>query len=572
MSEEGQLLFISDLEGCLPEFLSQKQNVSLCDKSLYEKDGALWYFLTNKKNKIAFLGDYFDKGPGVEESIISIANLSNHKDFSGQVHIILGNRDINKLRLFYELKNKDCFKNTTGGWPIWNDFFKNANALLTEQEEDHRSSSKEDELINIILTESMGADGLTPKWCNDDNTCKDKQKIYIKQLVKVFTDPTDPSVFAKAVKTIFQKGNIVEFDRDFKVLMSHAGGFDNIVFDNYEARIENIREELSNSATAIIAKAPMPSESTESLSASPSAPPTTNTTEQPSANYFAKIELARNLLMGPYSGTRDTTFSLDNLPVYNSILRTVVTSVFDNSAAEPVPDFFILQASGLKPDISIDDENPANGVNLEKFASFIQSCGSGCGTGLHQDKKAISNYVTSYDNTTILSDNKIKFIAHGHVPHCLPFPLIVSHKHVTFLHNDTSNGQKQTKYVGETINKLPLSFIEKKGDAMNGRIGLLSESGILTKISKNTEDMPTDFNNEYRAFISEMNETPMTLDNLKNSIVWNGLNTAKVNTPAATATPASGGKTRRRRKNRSRNSKKASSKRRPRRNRSRNRK
>jgi hypothetical protein len=59
-----QLLFISDIEGCLPSTITgEEQNTSLCESKQYDLSGALYKFL-EKRNKIAFLGDYFDKGPG----------------------------------------------------------------------------------------------------------------------------------------------------------------------------------------------------------------------------------------------------------------------------------------------------------------------------------------------------------------------------------------------------------------------------------------------------------------------------------------------------------------------------
>lgn len=102
----SQLLMISDIEGCVPNFGKNAenpgidQNTSLCELSTYTKE-LTWFLTVNPANEIAFLGDYFDKGPGVAGSIIGIAHL--HAKFPKQVHIILGNRDINKFRIAYEI-------------------------------------------------------------------------------------------------------------------------------------------------------------------------------------------------------------------------------------------------------------------------------------------------------------------------------------------------------------------------------------------------------------------------------------------------------------------------------------
>jgi hypothetical protein len=592
---DGQLLFISDLEGCVPNWTPNAnnptppyipQNVSLCAEETYADDGPLCKFLSNKKNKIAFLGDYFDKGPGAETSIIGIAKLKT--DFSGQVHIILGNRDINKLRLFYELKDKNCFKDITNGWQTWSRFFTEAKHF-TEAEK----VEKEDEthnLVDIILRLSMGADGLNPYWCEDKRDCQTNQKNYISKLVSVFTDPNDLSDFAKAVKTIFNEGKIVIYDSDFNVLMSHAGGFDKIVFEGYAKRIKQIKTALENNKNSY---------------------------------YFDKMEIARKGLEGEIStltsrlgllegdtsteptisqpnpqsnedtGTLVNDYDINNengsFKLSNQILESVVKSIFgdkvtppsDDKVTPPSDDFFILQASGLKPTAD-------GGDNSQIFASFIQSCGSGCG------QPPASKYLTELFKPKITYNNKkINFIAHGHVPHCLPFPLIVENNDTIFIHNDTSNGQKQTKNVGEAITTLPLAYLEKSGP----KIGVI-ENGKMTPYSRG-ESFPSALN-DYKTLIIDMNEKgPIKANTIETRIKWDGYKTAvsatteaSAEVPAeapatepeaaavaaateaapAPAPTATGGKTRRRRKNRSRNSKKASSKRRPRRNRSRKRK
>jgi hypothetical protein len=87
VSSGAKLLMISDIEGCVPNFFSTPQNTSLCELETYTK--TLKGFLeSNKKNEIVFLGDYFDKGPGVVTSICGIAYL--HKTYPNRVHITEG--------------------------------------------------------------------------------------------------------------------------------------------------------------------------------------------------------------------------------------------------------------------------------------------------------------------------------------------------------------------------------------------------------------------------------------------------------------------------------------------------
>ena len=95
MSDCETLLFIGDLEGCQAKsHKNVPQSNLLCKQKTYN---AISGILSDEKIHVAFLGDYFDQGPHMMESIKGIANLiEKHKD---QVHVILGNRDLNKMRL-----------------------------------------------------------------------------------------------------------------------------------------------------------------------------------------------------------------------------------------------------------------------------------------------------------------------------------------------------------------------------------------------------------------------------------------------------------------------------------------
>ena len=110
-NKKSQLIFISDLEGCATKFFNKNQSTQVCTKDFFDK---IDNFLSkNDYNKVAFLGDYFDKGMDFKETIERIINLyekhnnkilyEKHNNKIKKVHIILGNRDINKLRLFHEL-------------------------------------------------------------------------------------------------------------------------------------------------------------------------------------------------------------------------------------------------------------------------------------------------------------------------------------------------------------------------------------------------------------------------------------------------------------------------------------
>jgi hypothetical protein len=102
-NENGRMIFISDLEGCaeFKPFTTFPQSREVCSEDFFNN---IEMFLNEdgKNNKVAFLGDYFDGGNFFSKIIKRIILL--YKKYSEgiknkKVYIILGNRDINKLRL-----------------------------------------------------------------------------------------------------------------------------------------------------------------------------------------------------------------------------------------------------------------------------------------------------------------------------------------------------------------------------------------------------------------------------------------------------------------------------------------
>jgi len=151
-----KLLMFSDIEGC------QKWNLVGSKKGDLEQSGFLCNpaFYTEMKKRllddenlnIAFLGDYFDQGMGVYDSIIGMNKLLTefNNDGKERIFVILGNRDVNKLRFCFELANKDTVVGIPNGqnrWNIWGNFYDNLG----------KKNCHEVALVNHILFESMGA-------------------------------------------------------------------------------------------------------------------------------------------------------------------------------------------------------------------------------------------------------------------------------------------------------------------------------------------------------------------------------------------------------------------------------
>ena len=437
----SQLLFISDIEGCLQMAVQKDhegkivkdtnmndnyivQNVSLCHLKNYLPSGPLYVFLSkHPKNKIAFLGDYFDKGPGVANSIKGITFL--HKCFQDRVHIILGNRDVNKFRLGYEvLQPQGMTPDKT--WDFWKPFYGKYNVTTADNYTRFRT----------ILNDSMGA-GPNPDGAIISNQLyglgdvHKAARIGAYYLTKVFDNNAKPldfgitdadtnkpelNTFVNDCRYLFKNGDIVKDDKDYKVLMSHAGGFNKCILQN-PSFFNNIMDKNKND------------------------------------KYFDAMEKMRQSLDCKNFNYNDDAnlVSIDEAVTYhNGLYKNFVTAYFNTADRNSIlPQHLLLQAMGLKPDKN--DE-----FSFSNFASFIQSCGSGCGI-IDDDKSMgfIGNLGT------------YKAIAHGHVPHCMRHPLLIkrndiNQNDIVFISNDTSNGNRP--YEGGLLSSLPLSYIQKPGE------------------------------------------------------------------------------------------------------------
>jgi len=290
----GKLLFVSDLEGCAPKSPSGKdQSQYLCSEPFFDM---LDNFLSEESlNKVAFLGDYFDQGPYVVDSINHIMELYNK--YKERVIIILGNRDLNKLRLIYEVNTQMPVGEKH--WSAWTKFYTTP------------ATSPMERLQNIV-SNSMGA-----KWpLILDPALNPEQSAYL--LVRAFSEPAATGLpafelkgkyaeFVTSCRALFTAGKIVTIDYQYHVLLSHAGGAEPFILHG-QYYYDNIIN-------------------------------TINTDDF----YFNKIEIVRQELQKPPLGE-----ALFSEIVYNSPLENI-PSMFD-SVEEPPPEFFLIQGLGLKPD------------------------------------------------------------------------------------------------------------------------------------------------------------------------------------------------------------------------------
>ena len=449
---DGQLIFVSDLEGCLDTSLAgKKQSKVVCSKFFFDKIDT---FLSKKiYNKVAFLGDYFDKGNDfiyTIQRIIELYEKYNLLSNPKKVHIILGNRDINKLRLFYELDNKEIKieKNEINStinsqvtnsknnknilWKLWDKFYKlyfnnilqnNTNSLYNRFE--------------IILANSMGEIQSKEDYIFIFN--------YFKNILS--NNITEDNInFTK----LFNYGLIADYDPDYKVLLSHAGGIGSFLFHN-QSYYNSIFEKFIPYDNNILI-------------------------------YFNNIEIARRELMKKPKGS--DIYNGNNIYEILQIINGPLKNFINN---KDMSNFFLLQALGLKPD----------NVGGDHFVSFVQSCDCVSCKGPINNNIKNKTGKTSYDKEYKLFLNKlvsldIKFISFGHNPICIPIPLIYrrpENLNIIFIANDVSNGYRYANI--NTIYKMPLAYIEKESVSnFNVGVGAFKESNNKNMLNSNISDLP----------------------------------------------------------------------------------
>jgi len=461
-----KLLMFSDIEGC------QKWNLAGPKKGTFEQSGFLCdpAFYTEMKKRlvddenlsIAFLGDYFDQGMGVYDSINGLNKLLTEFNKNGKerVFVILGNRDVNKLRFCFELAKKDTVVGIPDGqnrWKLWGNFH------------DHLGEKKDNEvaLVNHILFESMGAKidmetfhtngkpeaklvglhSFLPSSLSEEQ--KQDSQLALKYLkVALGIEPRgDDTQDALDLLDFFSKCKLAHlFDGPGgKVLLAHGGGFDSDAFfdqpyvysfekteavtgKNYHIMLEEFRRKLSLTVQS--------------------------GGDREAAQRYGDDQSKRNKYL-----RKQVPYSVD---VYNTLLRDVLKEI---RLVQFTWKFVLLQALGLKP----DDEDA-------RYKSLIQSCSQ---EGCNGPNKELSSDKGGTKLAKILKDSGITHVSYGHKPVCFPIPLIYQRstiKGVTFISNDTSNGNRKTKNIGDnTVVGTSITF--KSDNSVETQVELVTLDG-----------------------------------------------------------------------------------------------
>ena len=500
------LYMVSDSEGCQENRNTTNNSVTqssaICSPPFFAE--ITEKMEKNPNMKFAFLGDYFDQGPKVRQSIEGMMKL--YTTFGKErVFIILGNRDVNKLRFMFELNNKlTTLKESDPRWGTWKGYYDGLDVKQADL-------SSVDHVTHILFT-SMGANkdiGLT-SFLPDEQSAKAADsagKVAIAQATKgkveieLKRDPDSAENKSKLTKAIeelnaagtellshkenaipylkasfgiderkdgmidvvafFKMCEICHYDADSKSFLSHGGGWYRDAFFNkaFVNRLIKIG--------------------------------TTNYKTVDETNYLKLMEKYRRAL---FEGIMDPKYKAstvqESVEAYNQLLQDVLDEVTEKKFTHK---FVLLQALGLKPTPEEDS----------KYRSVIQSCSqSGC-TGISPDK--FENKVVEIDDNNIddlfelFQNSDVNFVSYGHKPICYYVPLIYQrtdskNRKITFISNDTSNGNRPLDKLGNIV---MVTSIEESGDKLVAKVdmfgndaakraeisglhpGLLSESGVI---------------------------------------------------------------------------------------------
>ena len=454
-----KLLMFSDIEGCQADS-KYPQSTFLCSKTFYDK---LVNMLDSDTNlHIAFLGDYFDQGMHVHESIKGMLNLL--EKYSDRVHAILGNRDVNKLRFCFELLHRANIKESLSkmtsvdintlepteetkddktvkkcpvfdkGWKAWSPYYFgiHKNEIIEPPnyivKGEIAESDDDVSLVKHILMSSMGAGKSENKKMTGLYSFMPFEKIddaqdatavkYLKVALGIEPRGNDTQD-ALDLLDFFSKCKLAHvFNGTFgKVLLAHGGGFDSDAFfdqpyvysfekteavtgKNYHIMLEEFRRKLSLTVQS--------------------------GGDREAAQRYGDDQSKRNKYL-----RKQVPYSVD---VYNTLLRDVLKEI---RLGQFTWKFVLLQALGLKP----DSEDA-------RYKSLIQSCSQDGCTG---PNKELSSDKGGTKLAKILKDSGITHVSYGHKPICFPIPVIYRRKGidgVTFISNDTSNGNRKTDEVG----------------------------------------------------------------------------------------------------------------------------
>jgi hypothetical protein len=505
------LYMFSDMEGCQISNSDKEENsTAMCDPKFYNK---LYEMMGEEKNKnmhVAFLGDYFDQGLRVIPSLQGMSRLYN-KYGPDRVFIILGNRDINKLRFMYELTHEvkseplyngkiptdepEEFVDFKNGWnSAWNPYYhglhyKRVTApgkLDKTKMPTFTPDKNEVDLVKLILQTSMGASNRLP---NDASKFvglysfippdyqKDKSDedalAYLKAsfgmgLPQSGGDSRSISIAydkqrkEKEKQKLETRKNLeeqqklearkkLEEQQRLEAQQKLSAEIQEFKFDILafykKCKIAHVFD-LGNGENVLLAHGGGFNKGCFFNKAYIESFGQGNGGNVTPENYLQMMETFRRKLSQPEHGMMAETVQ-ESVDVYNQLLLDVVTELTSiEGDAKYTWKFVLLQALGLKPDV---DSNKQDKI----YNSLVQSCSqNGCTGQSSYVKQANGEAPDEVSLYNYLKASGITHVSYGHKPVCFPIPLMYSRANmqgIMFISNDTSNGNRRTSDLGSTI-------------------------------------------------------------------------------------------------------------------------
>jgi hypothetical protein len=458
-------MIISDPEGCPDKFVNSVTQTSgkiLCDKQFYKE--LLKKMKTDRKLNIVFCGDYFDNG-SFENIINTLKGIKNLKEkYYKRVIVILGNRDINKLRLFYET-----------------DFFKNKNGVLPD---------------NAILEVEDSSDTIFKFWRNKLNNTNYKQFIkntmnalnlsdeYMGLLQNLFNPKNK---YYPLIHYLYKEGKIMEYDETNKILFSHAG-----IGKLYSINKKNQKIDSSYLNKLIKFYIDYYHLDISVLQTKYGLKDYDSSINKP-YNYYKKLNdyslylndidavkrVFHNNIKQPMINVSKNTSRpkytlIDLVSSVNKIKTLVFRNIFMERKKIPTPNYFLLQAMALAPTLP----------NKNIYLSPISQC------EMNGDCQAASNTDVFLDgNDKFYNKLGIQTMVFGHKPNCIPAPVSFSDKNrkLVLFSNDTSSTRN---LLLDNNPLIPLGVIEcdKK----------LKHNYRLAIAIKNSKQIELDFNYDFK--------------------------------------------------------------------------
>ena len=475
----NQLISISDLEGCLLVSTSkQKQHTVLCAETTF---GAIkTYLLKDPGNHIAFLGDYFDNGPYMFMSIKGIVDC--HRQSPEQVHIILGNRDINKMRIAVEkdidyVNTPPTIKNI---WKTWQD--KPSEAFTTFYAKDSRRANTPLERTKHLLDKTYGAPNLLENIANELNISQDNAlNLFASIFLNDSTQHTGMKKdFVDNCRYLFDNGKIMEKVTvgEKNVLLSHGGSFSKRIFTS-----DNIT--IIDAINVNMVEKDIPVEFTNST------------------NYYEKMETCRKII--------DDKEDMVDGSTPSKIIDEVISSynTFYSRVLKYLRSIDVANVETIRNNYSYHmlQSNP-----LAKSGSPVSNCVLRGLCNSPEQIKPIPKFLKDYFN------NNIHIISHGHIPFCGTVPLIYKNEGIIYVSNDTSNGNRPL-YTEQVVNleNVPLSLITIDGvgicslndDGSTNPSSAMKDSKYKIYAYKNSGSPQPDY---YRKFVTTYKYNDKFLD------------------------------------------------------------